>query len=106
MWMMKNGKYSFDFKKLGFCHGMCQKLTAEMIERNNTVIVSNTTLRRKDLDVYINIAERYNYPVEIIVMKENFVSVHNVPEDKIKLMEKQLESFDWRGLPDFVSVKK
>jgi predicted kinase len=103
-WMMENGQYKFDPTKLAYCHNQCQINTKKALEEGKSVIVSNTMTRRKDLNIYLDIAEKCNVPVRIIKMKREYKSIHNVPADRIDCMKFQIEKFDWKDLPDFVTV--
>ena len=104
-YMMENGQYKFDPTKLAYCHRMCQQNTEMSLRDGHNVIVSNTTLRRRDLNVYLEIAEEVGVPVRVIRMKSFYGSIHNVPEEKIAMMKRQMEEFDWTNLPDFVTVE-
>lgn len=105
-WMMEDdGKYKFDPTKLAYCHRMCQQNTELSLSDGHHVIVSNTTLRRKDLNVYLDIAERQNAKVRVIRMTKEYGSIHNVPPDKIEQMKHMMAEFDWKDLPDFVTVE-
>lgn len=105
MWMMEGNEYKFDPKKLGYCHGQCQGNTERALFDGHSVIVSNTTLRRSDLNVYLAIAEKYNVPVRIIRMNSRYGSIHGVPEESMKRMEQQMKDFDWSDLPDYCTVE-
>jgi predicted kinase len=104
-WMMENGQYKFDPMKLGYCHRMCQENTERALADGHSVIVSNTTLRRKDLNVYLDIAAAHSVPVRVIKMQQEYGSVHNVPDFKVEMMKKLWNEFDWKDLPDFVTVE-
>lgn len=104
-WMMENGEYKFDASKLAYAHRMCQQDTERALKDGHYAIVSNTTLRRKDLNVYLDIADRQKVPVRIIRMKTWYGSIHNVPAEKIQQMKSMMDKFDWTNLPDFVTVE-
>ena len=105
MWMMEGNEYKFDPKKLSYCHNQCQENTERALFDGHNVIVSNTTLRRKDLNLYMDIAAKYNAPVKIIKMLTRHKSIHNIPDEKLACMESMFKSFDWKDLPEFVTVE-
>lgn len=93
-WMVDDDfNYSFDPKKLHFCHQTCQRFTEIEMQNNDNVIVSNTTLTKKEAKPYIDMAKKYGYDVEIIHLKTQFQSVHGVPEWKVKEMQEKREKF-------------
>ncbi len=98
-WMTDGyGVYTFDPKRLGYCHNHC-KLAVEgcMIAGYNT-IQSNTNLRRKDVEPYLALAEHYGYTVVIIILSTNYGNIHGVPADKISSMKDLLECFDYTDI--------
>lgn len=106
-WMVdKNGKYSFDPKKLGYCHMMCRSEIEDCLKMGQNVIQSNTNLRRVDLQTYFDLAEQYGYKVVLIRLKTDYGSIHGVPADKIAQMKAMLDKFDYKNLPDFVTVEE
>lgn len=106
MWMTNSeGEYVFDPSRLGFCHNQCQTSVDASLDRGIDTIVSNTTLRRKDLNVYLDIAKNNQVPVRIIRMRSFYGSIHNVPEEKVEIMKGMMKTFDWTNLPDFVTVE-
>lgn len=105
-WMVGRGGYKFDHTKLAYCHNQCQTNTERALFDGHSVIVSNTTLRRRDLNIYLAIAEKYKVPVRVIRMMTRYKSVHDVPDHKVKCMEMMMAEFDWSDLPDFVTVEE
>jgi len=106
-WMTnEKGDYCFDPQKLGYCHKMCHDLVELAMLGERNFIQANTNLRRRDVNTYINLAEKYNYKVVIIKLNSFFGSIHSVAPDKIAAMKSQMDSFDWNNLPDFVTVEE
>lgn len=106
IWMRDiTGEYEFNPKRLGFCHNMCGMRVNLAMSKGLNVIQSNTNLRRRDIDNYIDDAAEYGYQVVIIRLHSNYGSIHNVPPNKIKQMKRMMDEFDWKDLPDFVTVE-
>lgn len=98
-WMVdQDGGYLFDPKRLGYCHAGCQKSTEESMRRTEDVIVSNTTLTKKEAKPYIDLARKYGYNVEIYHMIGEFKNEHGVPDWKIEEMKNKRQMF---SLADF-----
>lgn len=83
--------YNFDAAKLGEAHRECQRKTEEILNYGLSVAVSNTSTTEKEVQVYQELAKRYNAKfVSIIVENRSETkSLHNVPEEKIKQMKER-----------------
>ena len=98
-WMVDlYGNYLFNPKRLGYCHAECQKSTEESMQRGEDVIVSNTTLAKKEAKPYIDLSKKYGYNVEIHHMTGEFQNEHGVPDWKIEEMKNKRQLF---SLADF-----
>lgn len=90
LWMVdSNGNYSFDPKKLHYCHKACQKWAEEAMKIGQDVIVSNTSLTRKEAKPYVDLAKIYKYDIEIHHMTNQYQNVHGVPDWKVEEMRKK-----------------
>jgi predicted kinase len=93
-WMIDSqGNYSFDPKKLSFCHYQCQKYTRLAMEVGEDVIVSNTSLTKKEAKPYFDLAKNFQYNIELFHLQSSYGSIHSVPSDKIEQMKKKREFF-------------
>jgi predicted kinase len=98
-WMVDlYGNYFFDPKRLSYCHTECQKSTEESMQRGEDVIVSNTTLTKKEAKPYIDLTRKYGYNVEIHHMTGEYQNEHGVPYWKIEEMRNKRQ---WFSLADF-----
>lgn len=91
IWMKEHGVYKFDPAKLEHCHQCCQVCAAQSLETKN-VIVSNTSLSRREVEVYRQIALRMNAHFQIMELKSPWKSVHNVPTAKLREMSTRWEN--------------
>jgi predicted kinase len=85
------GNYNFDGSKIKEAHSWCQRETEEQISKGNDVIVSNTFTTKRELKPYFDIAKKYGIVPHVILMQNQFESVHNVPEDVMRRMEDRFE---------------
>ena len=98
-WMVDlYGNYFFDPKRLSYCHAECQKSAERSMQREEDVIVSNTTLTKKEAKPYIDLSKKYGYNVEIHHMTGQFQNEHGVPNWKIEEMKNKRQLF---SLEDF-----
>lgn len=87
MFFYHEGQYLFNPMFLSIAHKWCLDTTAKMLKAGKSVVVSNTFIRKADMEPYINLG----YPIEIIEAKGNYKTVHNVPEEKIQFMKDMYE---------------
>jgi predicted kinase len=98
-WMKdKFGLYHFDPKNLNYCHRQCQIYTEKVMEGGQDVIVSNTSLTKKEAKPYIDLAKKYEYNIEINHMTGQFKNEHGVPDWKVEEMRNKHEFY---SLEDF-----
>lgn len=91
MFMEKEPK--FDGSKLAEFHAKCLEETKKDLLNNISVIVSNTFVRKWEMQPYLDFAAKYRIPVQIIECKGQFTSVHNVPSYTLDRMKKNWENF-------------
>ena len=88
----ENGEYHFDGQKLGAAHDACQYNTRQaMIEKCRLIVVSNTFSQRWEMKPYVEMANDWNYPVQIIECQGSFDSIHGVPEKTVQRMRDRWE---------------
>lgn len=85
--------YEFDPDKLHLAHKACQEKCEQAMEWGNTVIVSNTSTKEKDLKTYLDLAKKHSYTVVSLIVenRSNTKSIHNVPEETLKRQEQSLK---------------
>lgn len=93
----RNGEYIFDATKLGSAHQWCQDLTEFFLRKRSTVIVSNTFTTEKELRPYFEIAIAHGIIPQVILLQNDFGSVHDVPEETILKMKSRFQ-YDISGL--------
>jgi predicted kinase len=93
-WMIdQKGIYQYDQKKLGYCHQQCLLSTEKAMKASEEVIVSNTSLTKKEAKPYFLLAKKYKYNIVLIHLMTQYKSIHNVPEDKMKQMQNRREIY-------------
>jgi len=93
-WYDDNGNYNFDPKQLPTAHQWCQKETRKNLEQGKNVIVSNTFIKKWEIQPYIDMAEQMGIPYQIYRLTTQFDNVHEVPEDVVKRMRNNIEPID------------
>lgn len=94
MAMYEDDKYVFKRSKLPGAHAWCYVMTEVAMKEKEDVIVSNTSLRKKEAQPYFDLAKLYGYKVHLIRMNGNYGSVHGVPSDVYKRMKSIQEFYE------------
>jgi len=88
----KKGVYSFEKERLREAHSWCQQKTEKWLNSGNNVIVSNTFVKKWEINIYEQLAKNYGYELFIIEATGNFVNVHGVPKETVDRMKNDFES--------------
>ena len=85
----EDGEYKFNASKLGEAHKQCQSNVRSALINGRSVAVSNTSTTEDEVRVYKRIAEEFaaHFVSVVVENRHEGVSVHNVPEDKIRQMK-------------------
>lgn len=86
------GDYEFDPEKLHAAHRWCQNTARIMLNNGISVVVSNTFTKLDELRPYLDSAQDCGAQVEITELKQNFGSIHGVPEEAMKRMAARWQS--------------
>ena len=87
----KTGKYKFDPKKVAAAHKWCLRRTAASLRKGRNVVVSNTFIRKWELDPYIRLSIKYNAELVYETATGHYDNVHDVPEATIEAMLENME---------------
>lgn len=92
----EEGNYNFNASKLPAAHKWCIDNVEEAMMINkesmgvyhSTIVVSNTSTTEKELEPYIDLADKYSYNVVSLVVENRHgnSSVHNVPDETMEKM--------------------
>lgn len=94
-WIGDDGEYHFDPKRLGDAHNWCRDKVRDALNNCSVVIVSNTNLTKKEMDLWQQIAMSENAKMEVFHMKTQYGNIHGVPEETIEKMKSK--EIDWPG---------
>lgn len=91
----EDGVYRWDKNLLPLAHEWCQNKVRESLKNCDVVIVSNTNIRREDVETYVKIARDAQAEAKVFRVEGRFKNVHNVPEETVKKMRRGFQ--DWPG---------
>lgn len=90
--MYEDGEYKWHPSKLHMAHQKCKDTVEQyMQEGRNIIAVANTFVKIKDYQPYVELANNYNYQVQIKVCDGNYQNVHNVPQETVDKMRKKFQ---------------
>jgi predicted kinase len=92
--IQKNGVYLFKPLKLKAAHKWCQNQCEYHLKQGNNVVVSNTFVKRWELEPYLNFAKQYNANLIIKTCTEKYSSIHDVSEKTIQKMSESWEEIN------------
>lgn len=94
MYFVQNGEYKFDSSKLNDAHEWCRKMVMTSLRNGHNTVVSNTFVRKWEVEPYINMCNGLGIDYVIIEANGEYDSVHNVPEETIKRMRLNWEKVE------------
>ncbi len=103
MFFMVEGVYTFDRFKLMNAHDWCLDSVRTCILLGESVIVSNTFTRWREMREYVDLAQEHGFEVEIIHCVSDFGSIHNVPQEALDYMRDRFIPNE--GLPQMKAIK-
>lgn len=87
-----NGSYEFNPELLPDAHHWCKNKACVALCKGQSVIVSNTFVRKWEMIQYNNIAADTGAELIILEAKGDWENVHNVPQETIERMRKNWEN--------------
>lgn len=92
MFFMENGVYLFDGNKIKEAHGWCQRNASDSLSQGHCVVVSNTFVKKWEMDAYCAMAATYGANVKVLVATGSYGNLHEVPEDVVARMRANWEA--------------
>ena len=86
-----SGEYVFKPHKVPDAHNWCFSAFVKNLLEDNSVVVSNTFIKKWEYTPYVEICKKLSIPYEIIVCEGRWQNVHGVPEEKVEKMRKGFE---------------
>lgn len=94
-YFMIDGAYVYDASKIKEAHAWCRDTVEEALKNGDDVIVSNTFVKKWEIDPYVDLAKTYKHDYEIIVCTGKYESIHGVPQEVIERMRSNWEEVQY-----------
>jgi len=94
LYFITDGEYKFNPSKIKDAHEWCQDIVESYLRNEvEQVIVSNTFTQDWEMQLYMDLANKYGYRVTSLIVENRHGSnsVHNVPEETIDKMKKRFQ---------------
>lgn len=88
MYLIVDGKYVYDKSKIRQAHDWCFISAKTALEKGLNVVVSNTFIKKWEMQRYIDIG----YPFQIVKMNGKWKNIHGVPQETIDSMAHAMEA--------------
>ena len=87
------GNYKFDFSLIKEAHAWCQEEVEFLMKYEHKVVVSNTFTQEWEMQDYYDLAKKYGYKVNSIIVENRHggVNGHNVPQETLDKMRQRFE---------------
>lgn len=90
----KEGEYLFEPAGLKKAHDSCFINVELSLFDGQDVVVANTFTTLKEIQPYIDLADRYETNVQIVTCTGEYESIHEVPEHTIERMRQRFVSHE------------
>lgn len=90
----KDGRYVFDREKLRDAHEWCMASCRKALQEGQSVVVSNTFIRRWEVKPYVAMAKKYGAKLSVIEVSGMWKNEHGVPDETVERMRFNYESFN------------
>lgn len=90
MWFERN---NIPFKKelLSVAHEWCKQRVGRAMLSGNDIVVSNTFIRKWEMDPYLDLAFSFGYHVVVKIASGNYENVHGCPKETVDRMRTSFE---------------
>jgi len=90
----RDGNYNYNPRKKSNAHKWCQKKVKKALKAGRNVVVSNTFLKRWEMEPYIEMAIDTGADLQYITCEGGYQNIHGVPEERVEAMRDNLEEFE------------
>lgn len=87
----KDGNYNWSADRLYQAHKWCFEKTKAALEDGKDCIVSNTFVKKRDLNKYKKMAVEVGATPYVVVVQNDFGNIHNVPPEVVQRMRDEFE---------------
>ena len=94
MFLIRDGKYCWSRERVQDAIKWCTTSVENALKNGMDVVVANTFTKRRFIEAYRQIAERYNAEFIVYRCTGNYQNVHNVSDELVESFRKAMEDYD------------
>lgn len=94
MYHMEDGVYKWEARHVKRAHAWCKRMVEEAVRMHMDVVVSNTFTQKWEFKEYLELADRYQYDVEVLRCTADYGNVHDVPQEALVRMRERFEDYE------------
>ncbi|WP_221074066.1 ATP-binding protein [Agarivorans aestuarii] len=87
----KQGTYNYCAEDIGLAHQWCQQQTEYHLAKGSNVVVANTFVKQWEMQVYRELADKYQAKLEVRVCSAVYPNIHGVSQETIESMRANWE---------------
>ncbi|WP_394144898.1 ATP-binding protein [Vibrio atypicus] len=91
--IQSDGTYLYQAEKIGDAHQWCKAMTERSLAAKQSVVVSNTFVRRWEIAPYQKLARQYGATFEVIECTSQYGNIHGVDPQTIATMKKRWQQW-------------
>ena len=91
MFHVRDGVYQWDLANVKKAHAWCARMVEQALEMGMDVVVSNTFVKRWEMERYEELAREAHATLNVIVATGNYKDVHDVPAATLARMRESWE---------------
>lgn len=95
MFQIVDNKYCWSAEGTKRAMSLCRRIAEEILQSGADVVVANTFTKKRFIEGYKQLAEKYHADFEVIRMTGEFQNTHDVPKFIFDNMKTSFE--DWPG---------
>lgn len=92
MYFIEDMIYKFDATRIKFAHEWCQAQALKALSENRHVVVSNTFVKKWEMQAYYAMASTQGTEVCVLVANGNYGNIHGVPHEVVERMRANWEA--------------
>lgn len=90
----EDGNYTWDFDELSSAHAWCIANVKDALRDGKNTVVSNTSIKPKDVAKYLNLAREMGVALKIVDVRGHWKNIHGCAEEKVEEMRGNFKALE------------
>lgn len=93
MFLISDDQYKWSKERVRAGIDLCMKMTKMALENGSDVVVANTFTKRRFVESYRQLAEKYGANFEVYRCRGNYKNVHGLDDNMVESFKKSMEDY-------------